>query len=1576
MNTSVRISVRATFNDTLRRFSDLREALAKMAAVADKSGAAVDRLGTRIARNEAELRGYTQAMVTAGVATQRFSGPLEGMINLQRRARVATDQSTAAIARNSAAHTMWDTRMLNTGKRGQWLGSILTYNLTVPIAGGFYLAMKREMQFQQALADLQGTLLDVTDMGANLAARQSEIAHNAETLSKIMIIESNAFGINRVEVAKLVTELGRAGVQGRSLVTDTESILTIMRSFSLGTEEATKALLQLRVTYNLTSTESREALAVLGVAAQTTRADFSSLIAGFVRAGPVAAQMGIDVRHLAAELAVMSQAGFAGGESGNALNFALTRLIKPTPEATRLMAELGIKVNEASYMSLNGAERFELLAKKLTTASDAQVALANAVVFGARQAPKLAAEIATIRNGMSVYTKVLNSTTDSTKNLAYLNEQLALQLKNPNVQFQILRENLSNSVREIVSNATPAILGIARAITGMSQSFAALDPETKKIVTIGLAILALAGPILKIISLFMVFGGLVGKLWTVAASGVTKVLAVAREGAVAQATLQQIAADQQLAAARAGHSAMLTEMAAYSGRMQALHLEMNAAFARNNVALGMALQTQAGIATTAMRTQMTAATAALNTAQAAQTSALAATGAATSRIAMPLLRLITVFGLVIGAVYVFRDQFVGAFEYIARAMGFIAHAIYAALSWLNPWARHSPSLVEYVSTGVDRMIKDFSRLAYVKVVMNGVADTVKKLQAATGAMGSGETGIYKVDKGRGDVAKTGNKGALAAYDQGIAQLVRLYAALADVGKEYARQSVVVAAAKRQLDLANDSLDVAADRLDALKNRQAELNEQMRRLGDPTALRSQAVALDEMARSISQSGNADLAKRFHDQAEGLAAQATEAEKVQAQVDNLSAQIAAQELAVQRLTTARDALAATYDTENTKLQNLKDAYGEIEQAINDVTSAMSGMAQQARGGVGAGAKNGRDIAKTYAAAAAGDFNSPLGKALQNDMGDLDAELRRLQDSAAVNFGWPDGGLNDFFGGLKDAWKEGWSDFGKGDGFNAVFGFGKDWPGWLQVASIIGLAAAGKVIMGRLVALFGAATAFAGGKARSLKALIMGADVAAAGAAGGAAATAGRFGRLGGAVRGAGTALLAFAGTPVGAAVAATAAIAGGAYFAYRAWRDSANENERARRVLLEHVKTVSAGQAALDKLKNTQNAATQLMGEGAEKTSLYSALNRQLTEHMDAVSLKMGVAQINTKLLSDATGISADKIDHYATTLGIDLTGSLSAAGRQLIALNDASNGNLNVMIPLNEAHRVFADRASTAADRASALQAVFEAIVGPAMALDQATDDLQKRLNGVANTAPGASRELQGITDAAIRNRDGLRDVVSEVGNILTIQARNGASNDELRATYEKLRKEVVDNYTAAGFNRKEIERLLKKYGLTSTLIQTIIDKYPHLNTALGNNRLALLVYRDAIDQLNARLKTTGARFSDILGDVTVLNSTKPGSWTNLFDGPQSADPGKMPKRALGGPMGSDWTLVGERGPELIRTGTTAAYVYNNSKTRALMGGGGSTHNDNRKHVEVHLHETRNADPHYIAAQLAFAMRGD
>lgn len=293
----------------------------------------------------------------------------------------------------------------------------------------------------------------------------------------------------------------------------------------------------------------------------------------------------------------------------------------------------------------------------------------------------------------------------------------------------------------------------------------------------------------------------------------------------------------------------------------------------------------------------------------------------------------------------FRDQFVAVLKSMYSAVLAVAKAIYKALQWLNPFARHSPSLVERTRDGVAAMVGYWQQLSPVLAVMD-VAEA--KSRAFSAAMQQVTNAKKALDRANDTslLAQFGGGAAVAAYDDLAAANDRLAAQLPLVERAYAQQAKKVDVAKAALDAATASVDDASAALDGLKGKQDSLQKMLDKLGDPAGLRSQAQAASEMGRALLEAGNTGLAKRFGDQASALNKQATQAEAVQTQMSSVADQIAVQEAAVKSLTAERDRLQATYDAELGRLQMLKDGYDAITKAIEDNNRALSDLVATAK------------------------------------------------------------------------------------------------------------------------------------------------------------------------------------------------------------------------------------------------------------------------------------------------------------------------------------------------------------------------------------------------------------------------------------------------------------------------------------------------------------------------------------------------------------------------------------------------------------------------------------------------------
>ena len=156
---------------------------------------------------------------------------------------------------------------------------------------------------------------------------------------------------------------------------------------------------------------------------------------------------------------------------------------------------------------------------------------------------------------------------------------------------------------------------------------------------------------------------------------------------------------------------------------------------------------------------------------------------------------------------------VGAMQAVVNIVRAAVMAVYRLFSYLNPWAHHSPSLVENVTTGMDEVARQFARAkSFGNVFKSTYADmqrfgkALAKLQAiqAAGDYADMRKSISGVDPG-----------ALGSFNRLVAILPKLKTMLASLKPALDAQKAVVAGWKTKLDAANDALDKQQKILDKL-----------------------------------------------------------------------------------------------------------------------------------------------------------------------------------------------------------------------------------------------------------------------------------------------------------------------------------------------------------------------------------------------------------------------------------------------------------------------------------------------------------------------------------------------------------------------------------------------------------------------------------------------------------------------------------------------------------------------------------------------------------------------------------------
>jgi len=183
----------------------------------------------------------------------------------------------------------------------------------------------------------------------------------------------------------------------------------------------------------------------------------------------------------------------------------------------------------------------------------------------------------------------------------------------------------------------------------------------------------------------------------------------------------------------------------------------------------------------------------------------------------------------VNAITALRDAFYKLPEGVQDSLERVADLVYRAamkvyefFSYMNPFARHSPSLVENVTAGM-RAVGDQFGLASARIrgYLLSSYEAINRFGRATAGLMVTQRDIQRAED-RALLGKHAGTGAVAAYDEMQRVLEGLETQYDAVGAAIERQEATVDLAKRTLDGYKASAEAAESVLTSLKDRATEL----------------------------------------------------------------------------------------------------------------------------------------------------------------------------------------------------------------------------------------------------------------------------------------------------------------------------------------------------------------------------------------------------------------------------------------------------------------------------------------------------------------------------------------------------------------------------------------------------------------------------------------------------------------------------------------------------------------------------------------------------------------------------------
>ena len=153
---------------------------------------------------------------------------------------------------------------------------------------------------------------------------------------------SSKFGMSNVEVTESMYQALSAGVKEEDLFNILETGAKSAKGGFTDMTTAVDGLTNVLNSYGLASTEAERIANQMLIAQNMGKTTFGELATSVSKVSPIFNQLGLGTDELFSSLATLTANGIATSESVSGLKAAMSNIIKPTTEATRVAEELGI----------------------------------------------------------------------------------------------------------------------------------------------------------------------------------------------------------------------------------------------------------------------------------------------------------------------------------------------------------------------------------------------------------------------------------------------------------------------------------------------------------------------------------------------------------------------------------------------------------------------------------------------------------------------------------------------------------------------------------------------------------------------------------------------------------------------------------------------------------------------------------------------------------------------------------------------------------------------------------------------------------------------------------------------------------------------------------------------------------------------------------------------------------------------------------------------------------------------------------------------------------------------------------
>lgn len=365
------------------------------------------------------------------------------------------------------------------GKKMTDVGKSISLKVTTPIAAIGAIAVKTGMDFEAAMSEV-----------AAISGAAGEDLAKLEALAKEMGATTK---FSASEAAEGLKYMAMAGWDTQQMLAGLPGVLSLAAASGEDLGRVSDIVTDALTAFGMQASEAAQFADILAAASSNANTNVGMLGESFKYVAPVFGSLGYSAEDAALALGLMANAGIKASQAGTALRGAITRMMKPSNDAAKLIEELGLKFTDAEGNMLPFRDVMDQLRSAFANLTAEQQAQYAATIFGQEA---MSGMLAIINASEEDYNKLAEAIDNSTGAAEQMAKQMQDNLKG---RLTELKSAIEGVALQLYDAMLPALEWVVEVVQKLVAWFSSLDPKWQQVIVTAIGFTAALGPLLLII---------------------------------------------------------------------------------------------------------------------------------------------------------------------------------------------------------------------------------------------------------------------------------------------------------------------------------------------------------------------------------------------------------------------------------------------------------------------------------------------------------------------------------------------------------------------------------------------------------------------------------------------------------------------------------------------------------------------------------------------------------------------------------------------------------------------------------------------------------------------------------------------------------------------------------------------------------------------------------------------------------------------------------------------------------------------------------------------------------------------